>query len=135
MQLPPDVYFREKEGLILWKPNGILNEKKINQILSFIGEHELVSEANELRFVDTTALTEVELNFHYVFHVALYRRLSRAGKAEIKSAIWAMGEPITHYFKMHALLTDRSPLHVKVFEERKDAAKWLNVAEELLEVN
>lgn len=134
MQLPPEVYFQEKENLILWKPNGILDEKKVNQILSFIGGHERVLEANELRFTDTTGLTEVELNFRYVFHVALYRRLSRAGKAEIKSAVWATGEPISHYFKMHALLTDRSALHVKIFQKRKDAAEWLNVSEELLQV-
>ena len=37
-----------------------------------------------------------------------------------------------HYFKLHALLTDHSPLQAKLFKEENAAAKWLNVSIESL---
>ena len=40
----------------------------------------------------------------------------------------------THYAKLHAMLTDHSPLHVSLFAERAAAAKWLDVPVEALEV-
>jgi hypothetical protein len=86
------------------------------------------SDANKRRFIDTTNLTIVDLNFRYVFHVALYRRMSRQGRSSIKSAFLIKDPAVEHYFKLHALLTDHSPLEVKLFKEEEAAAKWLNVS-------
>jgi hypothetical protein len=125
---PPDVSFRPELGLLIWKPRGILHEGVVNKVIAFVGDQEAKSEANELRFIDTTELTAVDLNFHYVFHVALYRRLSRQGRPVIKSAFLVNDEALAHYFKLHALLTDHSPLQVRIFENQDAAAKWLNVS-------
>src|SRR5438876_5120834 len=103
VKLPPDVHFAPDFHLLLWKPRGILNEAGVNSILSFIGEQEALSSDNEIRFVDTTALTAVDLNFRYVFHVALHRRLSRAGQLKLKSAFLVKDQGFAHYFRMHAL--------------------------------
>jgi len=37
-----------------------------------------------------------------------------------------------HYLKLHALLTDHSPLHVRLFKEQQAAAQWLDVPLESL---
>jgi hypothetical protein len=37
-----------------------------------------------------------------------------------------------HYGKVHALLTQGSPIKVRVFQDRKEAARWLGVPIELL---
>jgi hypothetical protein len=124
---PPDVSFRPELGLLIWRPRDILDEKAVNEILAFIRDQEAKSDANELRFIDTTELTAVDLNFHYVFHVALYRRLSRQGRPSLKSAFLIKDQAFAHYFKLHALLTDHSPLQVRLFEEEKAAVKWLSV--------
>jgi hypothetical protein len=134
MKFPPGVEFQSDLHLFLWKPRGILNERAVNKIIDFIGEQEARSNANELRFIDTTALTAVDLNFDYVFHVALYRRLSRAGRSSIKSAFLVEDPAFAHYFKLHALLTDHSPLQVRLFEEREAAAKWLHVSADVLQM-
>ena len=128
MTPPPTVYFQPELSLLLWKPRGILDEKAVNKIIAFIGEEEAESDANELRFIDTTDLTAVELNFKYVFHVALYRRLSRQGRRSLKSAFLVRDPAFIHYFRLHALLTDHSPLQVRLFEEKEVAARWLNVS-------
>src|SRR5262249_9637505 len=110
MKLPPDVYFRPDIHLLLWKPRGVLDEKVVNKIITFIRDAEAKSDASQLRFVDTTMLTAIELNFRYVFHVALYRRMSRKGRSQIKSAFLVKEPEFEHYFKLHALLTNHSSL-------------------------
>jgi len=130
--LPPDVYFRPDLRLLLWKPRGVLNEKVVNKIIAFIRDAEAKSDASELRFIDTTALTAVDLNFRYVFHVALYRRMSRRGRSVIKSAFLVKEPAFEHYIKLHALLTDHSSLQVKLFNELEAAAKWLDVPSQRL---
>jgi hypothetical protein len=134
MQAPLDVQLHEELGLLLWKPRGVLNENGVNQILAFLGKEEALADASELRFIDTTALTAIDLNFQYVFHVALYRRLSRVGRPTIKSAFLVHDDALAHYFKLHALLTNHSSLQVRVFKECEAVAKWLNVPIKLLDI-
>jgi len=133
MKLPPDVYFRPDIRLLLWKPRGVLNEKVVNKIIAFIRDAEAKSDASELRFVDTAMLTAIELNFRYVFHVALYRRMSRKDRSPIKSAFLVKKPEFAHYFKLHALLTNHSPLQVRLFEDRAAAAEWLGVPPDRLD--
>ena len=78
---------------------------------------------------------EVELNFNYVIHISLYRRLSYSGRPPIKSAILATDSTMIHYAKLHALLTQGSPINVRIFQERKDAAEWLKVPIEQLKTD
>ena len=133
MKTPPDVYFRSEFNLLLWKPRGILNEKVINQIIAFTRDEEASSDTKKLRFIDASELTAVELNFRYVFHVALYRRLSRKGRPSIKTACYVEDPAFEHYFKLHALLTNHSSLQVRLFREPAAAAKWLSVPLESLQ--
>jgi uncharacterized protein (DUF2384 family) len=39
-----------------------------------------------------------------------------------------------HYARLHALLTQGSPINVHVFKDRKEAADWLGVPIEQLEM-
>ena len=132
MKIPPDVEVESGLNLLLWKPHGILDERKVNRILAFIREEEAQNQTSGRRFIDTTNLTEIDLNFHYVFHVALYRRLSRQGRPQIKTAFFVKNPAFEHYVKLHALLTDHSPLQVRLFKEQKAAAQWLDVPLESL---
>jgi len=84
------------------------------------------------RFADLSALDAVDLNFDFVFHVALGRRLSAAPGPAVKSAFYVTSPDSTHYTKLHAMLTDHSPLHVALFTDRAAAAKWLGVPLEAL---
>jgi len=127
MKLPPDTYFRSEYQLLLWKPRGVLNEKVVNQFIGFLREEEATADAHRLRFADTSELDAVELNFRYVFHIALHRRMTRAGRPVIKSACYFENPGFEHYFKLHAMLTNHSPLKVKLFEDRGAAATWLKV--------
>ncbi len=132
MKYPPGVEFHADLHLLIWKPRGVLTESATNRILAFLVDEEARSEANELRFIDTSGLTAVELNFRYVFHIGLYRRLTRMTRPKIKSAFFIRDPEFTHYFKLHAVMTDHSRLQVKLFEDRAAAAKWLKVPVKVL---
>ena len=84
------------------------------------------------RFIDLSALEAVDLNFDFVFHVALGRRLSAAPRPAVKSAFYVTSPATKHYAKLHAVLTDYSPLDVGLFTDRDAAARWLGVPFEAL---
>ncbi len=132
MKLPPDIQFHEDIHLLVYRPRGLLNEATVNKIISVIGELEANLKEPFDRFSDTLGHDEVELNFRYVLHVSLYRRLTYMGRPPIKSAILATDSTIIHYGKLHALLTQGSPIKVRIFQDRQEAAQWLGAPRELL---
>jgi hypothetical protein len=131
MELPADVQYVEDASLFIWRPRGVLNEGLVNNIVVFVRKQEETLGRPFNRFIDLSAVDTVDLNFDYVFHIALYRRLSYAG-SKVKSAFYVSSPDAKHYAKLHALLTDHSPLQVSIFTDRAAAAKWLGIPIELL---
>jgi len=132
MKLPPDVQFHKNARLLVYRPRSLLNESAINKVLSALEDLEAELQEPFNRFSDTAAADEIELNFKYVIQFSLHRRLSYAGRPPVKSAILATDSTMIHYAKLHAVLTQGSPINVRIFKDRKEAAKWLGVPVELL---
>ena len=132
MKLPPDVQFHKNARLLVYRPRGLLNESAINKVLSALEDLEAELQEPFNRFSDTVAADEIELNFKYVIQFSLHQRLSYAGRPPVKSAILATDSTMIHYAKLYALLTQGSPINVRIFKDRKEAAKWLGVPVELL---
>ena len=132
MKLPPDVEFHEDIRLLVYRPRGLLNEAAVNKIITVIGELEATLKEPFNRFSDTVAADAVDLNFEHIIRVSLYRRLFYGNRPPIKSAILATDATLIHYGKVHALLTQGSPINVRVFQDRQEAAQWLNVPIERL---
>lgn len=130
--LPDDVEFHEDIRLVVYRPRGLLDETVINRIVSIIGDLEAKLQEPFNRFLDTLGHDEVELNFRYVIQVSLYRVLSYGDRPPVKSAILATDSTIGHYFQLHAIITEDSPINVRIFQKREDAAKWLSVPIERL---
>jgi hypothetical protein len=135
MKLPPDVEFHEDIRLLVYRPRGLIDESAINKITSVIDDLEAATQEPFNRFSDTSEAHEVELNFKYVIHVSLHRRLAHAGRASVKSAILAIEPTLVHYARLLVLLTEGSSIKVRVFHERTQAADWLNVPVERLTQN
>jgi hypothetical protein len=127
-----DIQFHEDVRLLVWKPDGVLNEAALKHIRELIGELEATSDEPFNRFTDGQALDTIDLNFRYVFDFSLFRRLSYAGRPPVKSAILVTSLALAHYSKMHELLTRHSSIEVRIFEDRGAAANWLGVPVELL---
>jgi len=132
MKLSPEVQFYEDVRLLIYRPCGLLNEQSVDKIVSIIGDLEAKLQEPFNRFFDTLGHDEVELNFRYVIQVSLYRVLSYGDRPPaVKSAILA-DSTIGHYFQLHAIITEDSPINVRIFQKREDAAKWLGVPIERL---
>jgi hypothetical protein len=132
MMPPPEIQFYEDVRLFVWRPRGILNDQAIDKVVACLEDLEARSRESFNRFADTLAADEIELNFKYVIQVSLHRRLAYAGRPSVKSAILATDATAIHYGRLHALLTQGSPIKVRVFQDRERTAQWLGVPIELL---
>jgi hypothetical protein len=132
MKLPPEIQFHQDIGLLVYRPRGVIDEAAIKEIVSVVEDLEAKLQEPFNRFSDTLAADEVELNFKYVIQVSLCRRLAYAGHPPVKSAILATDSTMIHYSRLHALLTQGSPINVRIFQDRKEAAQWLGAPIERL---
>jgi len=132
MMLPPEVQFYKDVHLFVWRPRGVLDDAAINKVLGSLEDLEGKLQAPFSRLSDTLAADEVELNFKYIIQVSLHRRLTYAGRPPVKSAILATNATAIHYGQLHSVLTQGSPIRVRVFQNREEAAQWLGVPIELL---
>jgi hypothetical protein len=132
MKFPPDIEFHEDIRLFIYRPHGVIDEAAIKKVVSVVEDLEAKLQEPFNRFSDTLAADEVELNFKYVIQFSLHRRLAYAGHPPVKSAILATDSTMIHYARLHAVLTQGSPINVRVFQDRKEAAEWLHVPVERL---
>jgi len=110
----------------------LLNRAAVNKIISLIGELEFTLKKPFNRFLDTAAAGAIDLNLEYIRRVSLYRRRVYGNRPAIKTAILATDSTMADYGRLHASLTQDSPINVRVFQDRKEAAQWLGVPVELL---
>jgi len=134
MKLPSEIEFHEDIRLLIYRPRGVVDEVALNRTLSALEDLETKLEKPFDRFSDTSGADEIELNFKYVIQVSLHRRLAYSGHPPVKSAILATDSTMIHYARLHALLTQGSPIKVRVFQDRREAADWLGVPIERLMV-
>jgi len=134
MKLPPELEFHEDIHLLIYRPHGVIDEAAVKNVVSVLEDLEAKLEKPFNRFSNTLAAEEVELNFKYVIQFSLCRRLSYAGHPPVKSAILATDATMIHYARLHALLTQGSPINVRVFNDGQEAAEWLGVPIERLEM-
>jgi hypothetical protein len=132
LPLPPDVEFHEDIRLLVYRPRDLLNRTTINKIVSVIGELEFRLKKPFNRFLDTSAADVVDLNLEYIQHVSLYRRRFYGNRPAIKTAILATDSSVADYGRLHASLTEGSPINVRVFQDRNEAPRWLGVPVERL---
>jgi len=135
MKLPSDIQFHEDIRLLVYRPRGLVNKATVNKIITIIGELEATLKEPFNRFSDTVAADAVDLNFEHIIRVSLYRRRFYGNRPPIKSAILATDATLIHYGEVHALLTQGSPIKVRVFQDRSEVAQWLNVPIERLTTN
>jgi hypothetical protein len=132
MNLPPELEFHDDLHLLIYRPHGVIDETAVKKVVDVLEDLEAKLQKPFNRFFDTLGADDVELNFKYVIQVSLCRRLSYSGHPPVKSAILAADATVIHYARLHALLTQGSPINVRIFQDREEAANWLGVPVERL---
>ena len=136
MIFPFGVQFQPEQRLFVWRPCGLLDEKVVGDVVAALGQLEMELHEPFNRFTDSTGVSAVDINYEYVFTVALYRRFAYAHRPPIKSAILATHPTLVDYARLHALVTRGSSIDVRVFpDDRPAVAQWLDVPVELIAVD
>src|SRR5438046_7226351 len=132
MTLPADIEFHEDIHLFIYRPSGLLDQASVSRAVNVLEDNQAKLKEPFNRFSDGSAIDRVELNYQYVIQVSLYRVLTYADRPPVKSAILTTDPTIGHYFQLHAIITQDSPINIRIFREREDVAKWLRVPIERL---
>ena len=133
-KLPPNVLFHRDIPLLVYKAGGIFNQKQVKTIIDFLDKEEARAHKPFNRFTDMSKVVAIDLDYSYVFQIALHRRLTYAARPVIKSAFYVTTEGAAEIVRIHAFVTDRSPIRVKMFTHIAEAAEWLDVSQETLEM-
>jgi hypothetical protein len=113
---------------MIYRPRGILTEDRLAKIVEFLEKAEDNAVQPFDRFTDLSKLDALDLDFKTMIRVSLHRRLFYSRHPPIKSAFYVTSPAAARVVKVHAILTDHSPLVVKMFKELGAAAKWLDVS-------
>jgi hypothetical protein len=131
--IPSDVSFHPGPRLMIYRPRGILSEDRVEAIVEFLKKAEDKAVRPFNRFTDLSKLDALDLDFKTIIRVSLNRRLFYSQHPPVKSAFYVTSPAAARVVKVHAILTDHSPLVVKMFKELGSAAKWLDVSLSLLQ--
>ena len=133
IELPADVSFHPGPRLMVYRPRGILTEDRLQAAVDFLEKVEDQAAKPFHRFTDLSKLDALDIEFKSIIRISLHRRLTYGQQAPIKSAFYVTSPAAARVVKVHVLLTDHSPLVVKMFQELAPAAKWLDVSINLLQ--
>lgn len=127
ISFPTEASFDSDLALFTYRPSGVIDEGSVNRVIRVLGDLEAALKEPFNRFTDTLEADAIDLNFRFILHVSLFRRLSYSSRPPINSAILATDDTAIHYARLHALLTQGSPIKVRIFQDREKAAAWLAV--------
>jgi hypothetical protein len=127
----PYTQYYPEARLVTWHPRGVLDDELADRIVEFTDSEERIADAPFNRYTDFNGLIEIRLKFGHAFQIAEHRRTLYTGET-VKSAFvsdWVIGLGMA---RMYAALMEGSPIEVRAFRSRSDAAAWLGVREEIL---
>ena len=134
LKLPPWTAFHRDVRLLVWRPRRIVNEAEVQTIVEMLDKMEEECAHPFNRYTDLSRIDAIDLRFEFVFRISLHRRMVYAKFPPVKSAFYITSEASERIVRAHAMLTDHSPLQVKMFREVAAAAQWLGVPAEELEM-
>ncbi len=132
LKLPPDAIFHHDLWLMVFRPRGVLSEKRIRTAVKMLEDAETAAAKPFNRFTDLSQLFAVDVDFEAALSVSLHRQATYAKRAPVKSAFFVTTEAVARLAKIHRLVTESSYLQVKKFATIGKAARWLGVKKEAL---
>ena len=112
--------------LIVWQPQGVLDDRLLDEIGEWLCNIEKVS-SPEKRFVDFSRLTEVAVRTSHVFAFARKRAAQFAGVIPVKSAFYSEDWVGFGIALLYEGLMKETLINARAFRDRATAAAWLGV--------
>src|SRR3954447_683937 len=132
LKLPPDAIFHHDVRLMVFRPRGVLSEKRIRTVVKMLDAAENKAAKPFNRFSDLSQLFAVDMDVEAILSVSLHRQVTYATPAPVKSAFYVTSDAVNRIAKIHGLVMKSSYLNVKVFKTIGQAARWLRVPKDVL---
>ena len=132
LKLHPDAIFHHDLWLMVFRPRGVLSEKRIRSVVKMLEEAENEAARPFNRFTDLSQLFAVDMDLEALLKVSLHRQMTYTKRAPVKSAFYVTTEAVARIAKLHTLVMESSYLDAKVFDSIGKAARWLRVKKEML---
>ena len=117
---------------MVFRPRGVLSEKRIRTVVKMLDEAENEAAKPFNRFTDLSQLFAVDMDLESVLSVSLHRQMTYAKRAPVKSAFYVTTDVVVRLAKVHRLVMESSYLQVKTFDTIGKAARWLRVPKAML---
>jgi hypothetical protein len=130
---PPFLRYYAKHQLVAWQPQGVLDDRMLDEIAEWLVLVEKVARPFN-RFVDLSKLTEVEVSARHVFDHAQRRAKEFAGVKPVRTALFCQYWVGFSMALLYEELMKNTPIQARAFQELAKAAVWLNVPVEILEL-
>ncbi len=120
-------------NLVAWQPQGILDDRLLDEIAEWICDVEKESVPLR-RFIDFSRLTQVALRTSHVFAFARKRAEQFPGVTPVKSALFSEDWIGFGVACMYEGLMKGTLIDARAFRDRATAAAWLGVPAEVLKL-
>src|SRR4051812_14618354 len=106
LKLPSDVIFHHDLRLMVFRPRGVLSEKRIRTIVKMLDEAEKQAAKPFQRFTDLSKLFAVDLELEAMLVISLHRQTTYATRAPVKSAFFVTTQAVVRIAKIHSLVME-----------------------------
>jgi hypothetical protein len=133
MPRPADLRRYSAHNLVAWQPQGVLDDQLLDEIGEWLCHIEKASVPFK-RFIDFSRLTSVAVRTKHVFAFARKRAEQYAGLTPVKSALFSEDWVGFGIAQLYENLMKGTPIDARAFRDRANAAAWLDVPREILEL-
>ncbi|MFL6500548.1 MAG: hypothetical protein ACJ8LL_07515, partial [Candidatus Udaeobacter sp.] len=119
--------------LIVWQPQGVLDDRLLDEIGEWLCAIEETSPPAK-RFVDLSQLTMVAVRTSHVFNFARKRAEQFTGVTPVKSALFSEDWVGFGVARLYESLMKETSIEARAFRERAKAAVWLGVPADILKL-
>ena len=117
--------------LVTWRPEGTLDDDRLDQIGEWLVAFEKVSVPVK-RFVDFSGLNEFALRTRHLLQFARRRAEQVAGTGGVRTALFSDDYIGFGLARMYEAMMENTAIEARAFRDRIQAANWLGVPAEVL---
>ncbi len=127
-------FFFKTDNLIIWRPVGILDYKKIMAFIDFLNEQSEERDSHYLRFIDLSKISNVTVASEELYGIASHRKQFAEKKFDYKVK---MGFYVTDTLsfgmaRMYENLLDSMQYDISIYYSLEEVAEFLQVDVTLL---
>jgi hypothetical protein len=127
-------YYFKTDDMVIWRPTGILDLKKIHAFINFLNEQISKRDPHYIRFIDLSQISGISINYEEVHSIAAVRKeyASKELRKKVKMAIYVRDALSFGMARMYESILDQYLYEINIFYDLQEVANFLQVDVSLL---